>query len=146
MKEARIYPSFPRVGVGAVVIKDGAILLVRRAAPPGEHLWAIPGGLLKLGETLKEGAEREIKEETGITIIAGKPVFVFDFLEKDAQGQIIFHYVIIDLEGEYVTGTIQAADDAADCRWIRPEECEHLPLTRSTRKLLKEIKFIPEKT
>lgn len=143
MAQVRSYPVEPRVGVGAVVIRDGAILLVRRAAPPGQHLWAIPGGLLKLGETLKEAAEREIKEETGVTIQAGKVIYVFDFIERDEEGRIAYHYVIVDLKGEYVEGEPLPGDDAADCRWVKPEECATLPLTRSTRRLLEEISFIP---
>lgn len=145
MTEGRMYPSHPRVGVGAVVIKNGTVLLVRRAAPPGKDLWAIPGGLLKLGESLKEAVEREVKEETGITISAGKVIFVVDFLERDEAGRIVFHYVIIDLEGKYVEGEIRAADDVSDCRWVSPEECNALPITKTTRKLLEEIDFLPPK-
>jgi len=138
----RKYPLFPHVGVGALVIKEGKVLLVRRAAPPSEGLWAIPGGILKVGETLQEGAEREIKEETGITIRAKEPIYTFDFIEKDGEGNVVFHYVIVDLEGEYLHGQIRAADDASDCRWVSPEECNRLPLTKSTRKLLEEKLFL----
>ena len=76
----REYPEVPRVGVGAIVIKDGKVLLVKRAAPPNKNMWAIPGGMLELGETIQEGAEREIFEETNIRIRAGKPIFTFDLL------------------------------------------------------------------
>jgi len=141
--DSRRYPPVPRIGVGAVVMKDGAVLLVCRRKPPGEALWAIPGGLLKLGETLKEGAEREIKEETGITIRAGRPLYVYEFLERDPRGQLLYHYVIIDLQSEYLTGTLRAADDALACRWVRPEECRHLPLTAGTEALLQELHFLP---
>ncbi len=141
----RTYPAVPRVGVGAVVMKDDAILLVRRAKPPGQALWAIPGGVLKLGETLQEGAAREIREETGITIKVGKPIYVFDFIERDKAGRVLYHYVIIDLIGKYLAGEINAADDAAECRWVRPEECRNLPLSESTVSLLEELRFlVPE--
>ena len=75
MMASREYPDNPRVGVGAVVLREGRVLLVRRGAAPANGLWAIPGGALELGETLQEGAEREILEETGILIRAGDPVF-----------------------------------------------------------------------
>ena len=78
----REYPEFPRVGVGAIVIKDGKVLMIKRAAPPNNNMWAIPGGMLELGETIQEGAEREIFEETNIRIRAGKPIFTFDYLEQ----------------------------------------------------------------
>ena len=72
------YPAFPRVGVGAIVIKDDKVLLVQRGVEPGLGLWAIPGGTLKLGETLQTCAAREILEETGITIAVGECIYVFD--------------------------------------------------------------------
>ena len=76
------YPDFPRVGVAAVVTKNNRVLLVKRGVPPSKGLWAIPGGNMKLGETLKETAEREILEETGIVIEAGDPIYAFDFIER----------------------------------------------------------------
>ena len=138
----REYPEFPRVGVGAIVIKDGKVLLVRRAAPPNKDLWAIPGGMLELGETLQEGAEREIFEETNIRIKAGKPIFTFDLLERNQEGKIRFHFLIVDMEAEYLTGEIKAASDALDACWATPEECRHLAATDNTVRLLEELGFI----
>ena len=138
----REYPEFPRVGVGAIVIKDGKVLLVRRAAPPNKGLWAIPGGMLELGETMQEGAEREIFEETNIRIKAGKPIFTFDLLERNQEGKIRFHFLIVDMEAEYLTGEIKAASDALDVCWATPEECRHLAATGNTVRMLEEIGFI----
>jgi 8-oxo-dGTP diphosphatase len=136
------YPDSPRVGVGAVVLREGRILLVRRGVPPALGLWAIPGGVLKLGESLKEGAEREILEETGITIRAGDPVFTCDFCQRDGDGRIRFHYVIVDLAAEYVSGKVRGGDDALEARWVAPEEIEDLPATKTTLKLLRQIGFL----
>jgi 8-oxo-dGTP diphosphatase len=132
----------PRVAVGAVVIRDRRILLVRRANPPGRGEWAIPGGTVNVGETLQEATEREIREETGLSVKAGSPVYVFDLIERDSNGQILFHFVIIDLMADYVTGELSASDDALDARWYSPEELKGLILNEFTRKFLERIKFL----
>lgn len=132
------YPRQPRVAVGAVVFHDERVLLVRRGRPPAECIWAIPGGNVQLGESLQQAAEREILEETGICIRAGAPVFVFDLLERDAGGRIRFHYVIVDLAAEYVSGDIAAGDDALDARWVPAGRLSAMNLSRQTRRLLKD--------
>jgi 8-oxo-dGTP diphosphatase len=140
---SREYPDSPRVGVGAVVLKEGRVLLVRRGVAPACGLWAIPGGALELGETLREAAEREILEETGITIRAGEPVFTCDVCQRDDDGRVRFHYVIVDLAADYVSGEVLGADDALEARWVAPEEVENLPATKTTVKLLRNIGFLP---
>ncbi len=139
----REYPDHPRVGVGAVVLWEGRILLVRRGVEPARGLWAIPGGGLRLGETLQEGAEREILEETGIVIRAGEPVFTCDSLQLDEEGRLRFHYVIVDMSADYVSGDVKGADDALEARWVSPAEIRELPVTKTTLKLLMQIGFIP---
>ncbi len=138
----REYPQRPIVGVGAIVIKDGRVLLVQRAAPPSQGLWAIPGGSLEAGETLQQGAEREIREETGITIRAGEPVYAFDFLQYDDEKRLQYHFVIVDVEGEYLEGEVRAADDALAARWISPAELAGLPVSANTLKILRARGFI----
>lgn len=139
----REYPDHPRVGVGAVVLRDGRVLLVRRGVEPARGLWAIPGGGLKLGETLQQGAEREIREETGIVIRAGAPIFTCDSLERDGNGRVRFHYVIVDMSADYVNGDVKGADDALEARWVAPAEIRELAVTKTTLKLLTQIGFIP---
>jgi ADP-ribose pyrophosphatase len=131
------YPCNPRVAVGAVVFKDERVLLVRRGQPPSEDLWAIPGGSVEIGETMQEAAEREILEETGITVRAGEPVYTFDVIDRDSAGKIRFHYVIVDLAADYVTGEPKAGDDAAEARWVTAQEIDALPVSPPTLKLLK---------
>ena len=138
----REYPDRPVVGIGAVVIRDGKVLLIRRGVAPGKGLWAVPGGSLELGETLQQGAEREILEETGITIRAREPIYAFDFFERDPDGRIRFHFVIVDLAADYIRGDVKGADDALEARWLAPGELDHLPVSKNTLKLLRAAGFI----
>ncbi|MGD8461543.1 MAG: NUDIX hydrolase [Desulfobacterales bacterium] len=124
--------------MGAVVFKDEHVLLVRRGQPPAEGLWAIPGGSVKIGETLQAAAEREIREETGIRIRAAEPIYTFDVIERDKTGSIRFHYVIVDLSAEYVSGELTAGDDAIDARWISADEINSLAVSSTTLQLLKD--------
>ena len=133
-----LYPAAPRPAVGAVVFKDDAVLLVKRGKAPACGMWAIPGGSVRLGETLQAAAEREIREETSVVIRAGEPILVFDTIQRDDRGGIQFHYVIIDLVAEYISGEPRAADDAADARWVRAEELKGLTVNPATLRLLKE--------
>lgn len=136
--QGSIYPRLPRVAVGAVVFKDRQVLLVRRGQAPAQGLWAIPGGSMELGETLQEAAEREILEETGVTIRAGEPVLTFDVIERDDIGRVRYHYVIVDMIADYVTGGLKAGDDAAEARWVSAAELKTLDASDRTRRLLKE--------
>jgi 8-oxo-dGTP diphosphatase len=138
----REYPDSPKVGVGAVVIKEGLVLLIRRGIPPSQGLWAIPGGSLELGETLQQGAERELLEETGIVASAGEPIYVFDFFERDGDGRVRFHFVIVDMKAEYQSGEPKGADDALEARWLTPEDIHELPVSPNTLRLLREIRFL----
>lgn len=136
-KQTNDYPGHPRVAVGAVVFKDGYVLLVRRGQPPAEDFWAIPGGSVEIGETLQEAAEREILEETGIHIRASKPIYTFDVIDRDADGKVRFHYVIVDLAADYVGGEPKAGDDALEARWVSANEINNLKVSAPTLKLLK---------
>jgi len=131
------YPNQPVVAVGAIVFRENRVLLVKRAQPPSQNLWAIPGGKVEIGETLQEAAEREILEETGITIQAREPVYAFDYIERDGSEHPRFHYVIIDLVAEFVRGKTRAGDDAADVRWVSAEELDDLNVSSKTVRLLK---------
>ena len=131
-----LYPQFPRVAVGAFVFNKNRVLLVKRGRPPAQGRWAIPGGNMKLGETLKEATEREIREETGLIIKAREPVFTFDVIKRDESGRIRYHYVIVDLVGEYISGALQAGDDALEARWVAPQEMDELEMSPRTRQVL----------
>jgi ADP-ribose pyrophosphatase len=132
----RGYPDNPRVAVGAVVFHENRVLLVRRGQAPSNGQWAIPGGRVELGETLAQAAEREIREETGILIAAGEPVYVFDMVERDPAKKVRIHYVIVDLAARYLGGELRAGDDAAEARWVSADEIKSLAVSPPTRRLL----------
>lgn len=124
-----------RLGVGAVVIHQGRVLLIKRKTPPYAGQWAIPGGKVHYGESLKAAAEREVLEETGITIQAGEPIYSFEIIQHDSEGPQL-HYVVIDLEASYVSGKPIARDDAAEAAWFDTSGLQQLDLNQTTRELL----------
>jgi ADP-ribose pyrophosphatase len=140
--ETKKYPESPRVGVGALVIHEGKVLLVRRGVSPSKGLWAVPGGSLELGESLAVCAERETLEETGVVIRGEEPIYVFDYQERDQDGRVRYHYVIVDVYGRYVSGEPAGGDDAAEARWTAKEEISRLPMGEGTLNLLRHVKFI----
>jgi len=132
----------PQVAIGGVIIENNKILLVKRNKEPHRGEWAIPGGSVKPGETLQWAVEREILEETGLVVSAKDPIHAFDFIERDKQGHLRFHYVIVDLRADVVGGTLHPSDDAADARWFTPKEIKKLRITKTTKEFLKKIKFL----
>ena len=128
----------PVISVGAVVVQNNAVLLVKRKNPPCQNEWAIPGGKVKLGETLQQAAEREILEETGLKIKAHQVVYGFDLIKKDAEDNILYHYVIVDLAADYLSGVLKAKDDALDAQWFTNECCKDININKTTRLLLQE--------
>ena len=126
---SREYPSHPIVAVGAIVTKTGKVLLVRRATEPSRNLWSLPGGAVGLGEGLKEAVAREVKEECGIDVEVGEVVEVLDRIYTDRQGQVRYHYVIIDFLASWRRGRLKAASDISKARWVDPEAMGRLPLT-----------------
>ena len=130
------YPEKPEVAVGALVLKDQKVLLVKRNQSPAKGLWALPGGKINLGETLQQAVVREILEETGISIIPGQPVFLFDSIHKDDKGDVQYHYVIVDLLSEFKEGELKAGDDASDVGWFSLEDLERIQVNKTTKELV----------
>ena len=120
MKEIRRRkPSHPLVGVGAVVLHGGRVLLVRRANPPRAGEWSLPGGLQHLGETVAEAACREVREETGVDIRVLGVVDVVDLIEYDDPGAgISYHFTLVELLAIWRHGEVIAGEDAADAAWV----------------------------
>lgn len=136
---SREYPEHPIVGVAAVVLRAGQVLLVQRGREPAKGLWGLPGGMLELGETVAEGVRREVWEECGVEIEVGPLVGVFEPMQRDDAGRLRYHYVVLDYLARYVGGELQAADDADDARWVSPAELEGLPMLVETREMIKRV-------
>lgn len=130
---------WPQLGVGAVVCHRDKILLVLRGKAPSKNQWAIPGGKVHPGESIRTAVEREILEETGISIRAGELAYHFEFIERDEGGALGYHYVVLDYFGEYLHGEPCPGDDAADARWVAFNELERLELNATTRELLGQL-------
>ncbi len=117
----REFPETPLVGAGAVIVDEGRVLLVRRGKEPMKGHWTLPGGLLELGESLHAGVVREVREETGLIV---EPVELVELLERiHREGERVrYHYVIADYLCRVAGGSLQAASDADEARWVERVE------------------------
>ena len=129
----RLYPKKPLVGVGAVIVCNGRILLEKRKGEPGKGKWSIPGGLVELGERAEQTVIREVREETNLEVENPELIDVVDSITFDEDGRIKYHFVIIDYFVKLKGGTVKAADDAAELKWVPFNEVEKYDLTKTFR-------------
>jgi 8-oxo-dGTP diphosphatase len=133
----REYPKQPIAGVGVVVLHDDKILLARRSKPPRAGDWSLPGGAQNLGETITETALREIKEETGLDIKVLGIVDVVDSIIRDGDGRVQYHYTLVDVFAERISGEAIASDDAAEIGWFGLDELDSLDLWSETDRIIR---------
>jgi 8-oxo-dGTP diphosphatase len=117
----REYPASPLVGVGAVIVQDSRVLLVRRGTEPLRGRWSIPGGLIEVGEMLREAVVREAREETGLEVEPVELVELLDRIHREDE-RVRYHYVIADYLCRVTGGTLKAASDADEVRWTERAE------------------------
>jgi ADP-ribose pyrophosphatase YjhB (NUDIX family) len=113
----REYPARPIVGIGVVVLKPGAVLLVRRGKPPNMGAWSLPGGAQEVGETAEDAARRELLEETGVTVGPLTLAANVDTIRRDAAGRVQYHYTIIDFAAAWLDGEPIAGTDVSEAIW-----------------------------
>lgn len=135
----RTYPTRPWIGVGVLVMRAGRVLLIQRGKEPGRGLWALPGGMVDLGETSRQAAAREALEETGLHVEVGEVCWVADAIVRDDDGRIKYQTVILDFLAAAPEGEPVCADDAMDVRWVGPDDVAALPLTASMWPLMEHV-------
>ena len=134
----RDYPERPIIGVGAVIIREDRVLLVRRATEPLKGEWSVPGGVLELGEKLRDGIRREVLEETGLEVEPGDVLDVFDSIFRDEQGRTQYHYVLIDYLCRLLLGEAKAGIDVSEVRWVQEVELAAMGLRDSIEQVVRK--------
>ena len=136
--DSRQNPERPIVGVGVVVWRGDRFLLVRRGKDPNKGQWSIPGGAQQLGETVYAAAAREVWEETGLAVEVCGLVDVVDGIMRDDEGEVLYHYTLVDVLAESPEGEPIAADDAAAVSWFELEDLHTLGLWSETERIIRE--------
>jgi 8-oxo-dGTP diphosphatase len=136
----REYPTQPVVGVGALIVHEGKLLIVKRGVEPAKGKWSIPGGAVELGERIRDALVREVKEECGLDVeIALKsPMDAIDNIIISRDGRLQYHYVLLQFLARLKGGTLKPASDVLDARWVLLDEVEKYNLTKSFRSFFKK--------
>ena len=139
---SREYPDCPRVGVGAVILHDEKVLLVRRGKSPSFGKWSLPGGLVELGETTREAIAREIVEECGIKIRVVDVAGVIDRIVKDDTGRVRYHYMLVDYLAYPESTDVVAGSDAADAQWFEIDRLDELDTTQGLLDMIRRAEAL----
>ncbi len=131
------YPNRPLIGVGVVVVRHARVLLVRRAKAPHAGRWSLPGGRQRLGETVRETAAREVREETSVEVEVTALLDVVDSITRDEAGAIAYHYTLVDFLAEWRAGAARAGGDATEAVWADPGDLAPYDLWDQTLRLIR---------
>jgi 8-oxo-dGTP diphosphatase len=134
--DTRQYPARPVVGVGAVILRDGQVVIVKRRYEPLAGRWSLPGGTLELGETLEAGVIREMREETGLDVDVGPVIEVFDRIMLDEERRVRYHFVLVDYLCWPVGGELRAGSDVDQAIFIDPTRLGPYALTEKAQAVI----------
>ena len=135
----RQYPGRPVLAVGAVVVRDGKVLLVLRGREPGRGLWSLPGGVVHLGETLRAAVVRELREECGIDVAVAETAEVVERMIPDGEGRLEYHYVILDYQARWLQGELTASAEVEDARWVDLDSLNQYHMTCGTADVIRRL-------
>jgi mutator protein MutT len=133
---SRAYPDRPYVGVGAVIVDDGKVVLIKRKYEPLAGQWSLPGGGVELGETLEDSVAREMLEETGLVVEVGAVIEVFDRITRDADGRVRYHFVLVDYLCRPISGELRAGSDVDEAVLADPSELARYALTEKAQAVI----------
>ncbi|MEM1618690.1 MAG: NUDIX hydrolase [Desulfurococcaceae archaeon] len=140
--QSRAYPSYAIAAVGAVLLKENSVLLVKRKYPPGVGKWSIPGGVVEPGERIAEAARRELKEETGLEAEPVGILWVLNNIVYDRERRVLYHYVILDVlfDSSSIRGELKPGGDVEDAAWMSIPEIQQRPdVSRTVKKLTERL-------
>src|SRR5574337_555957 len=135
----RAYPDHPVLAVGAVVVRNGQVLLVLRSREPGRGLWSLPGGVVHAGETLRGAVVRELGEECGIEVAVTETVEVVERMIPDAGGRLQYHYVILDYLAIWLHGDLVLSEELEEARWVDPAGLDQYQMTYGTADVIRRL-------
>ena len=136
MSDPRHYPERPYLAVSADILRDGEFLVVRRARPPMQGLFTLPGGCVEAGESLTEAVRREVREETGLTIEAGALAGYREVITRDDAGRVQRHFVILTFAARWVAGEPRLNEELLEARWMRPAGLAGLSTTQGLAEIV----------
>ncbi len=125
--------------MGAIVVKDGQVLLIRRGKAPSYGVWSVPGGAVHLGESLRDAARREIREECSIEIDLTDVLEAVDRITQDAEGRVEYHYVVIDYLARWASGELTSCSDCLEARWVAPSDLSLYQMTSGTADVIRKL-------
>jgi 8-oxo-dGTP diphosphatase len=136
MADERTYPTRPFLAVSAAILREGKVLVVRRAREPARKLYTLPGGVVEAGETLVQAVKREVREETALEVepvaLAGER----EVIARDAQGRTQRHFVILSFACRWLAGEPALSEELDEARWLKPAELAGLATTEGLAEIV----------